>query len=217
MHSGSIHSLICLLACTGLGFLNPAVADTLTVCSSGCDYSDIQSAIDDASDGDVIEIAAGTYRPVSTIDTLGKAITLQGSVDSLGEPATTVDGDVDLDGSGDHRCLACTSGEKDTTIIRNLRVINGVANEGGGLYTPAPSKPRIENCVFANNTALSGNGGGVSGTPVIDGCLFENNVAYSSSGSGGRGGGAAYCNEITNSVFRNNTAEKEGGGLFVRF
>ena len=62
---------ISLVAALGLSTL--ACSDTLTVCSSGCDYTDIQSAIDDASDGDVIEIAAGTYSTSSLgyLDTLG--------------------------------------------------------------------------------------------------------------------------------------------------
>ena len=98
MHSPAFYSLFCLLPCTGLGLLSPVAADTLTVCSSGCDHADIQSAIDAAFDGDVIEIAAGTYRPGSTLDTLGKAITLQGAVDASGDPLTIVDGDADLDG-----------------------------------------------------------------------------------------------------------------------
>ncbi len=39
--------------------VSTAFADTLTVCSSGCDYADIQSAIDDASDGDSDSDGAG--------------------------------------------------------------------------------------------------------------------------------------------------------------
>ncbi len=36
-------------------------AATYTVCSSGCDYTSIQAAVNVASDGDTISVAAGTY------------------------------------------------------------------------------------------------------------------------------------------------------------
>ena len=50
----------------------PVQAETRTVCvDGGCDFSSIQAAIDAASDGDVIEIAAGTYLVERTIDSVG--------------------------------------------------------------------------------------------------------------------------------------------------
>ncbi|MCP4510567.1 MAG: hypothetical protein GY826_29675, partial [Fuerstiella sp.] len=113
MHSRTLYSLFCLLPCTGLGLLSPAAADTLTVCSSGCDYSDIESAIDAASDGDVIEIAAGTFGGYSyeEVGTLGKAITIRGAVDSAGEPLTSV------------ICrLYISGGETSSTVFENLIV-----------------------------------------------------------------------------------------------
>ena len=54
-------------------------AETISVCLDGsCDYTNIQEAINAAIDGDVIEIAAGTYAPLATIDTNGKAVTVRG-------------------------------------------------------------------------------------------------------------------------------------------
>ena len=64
-------------------------ADTINVPAGG----DIQSAITSASDGDVIQLAAGTYQPTSTINLLGKAVTLRGAIDpSSGEPVSILDG-----------------------------------------------------------------------------------------------------------------------------
>ena len=67
-----------------LAALNHSIqAETFTVCKKGgCDFTTIQSAIDAASTGDVIEISAGIYLVEQTIDTKGKAIILRGSVDS---------------------------------------------------------------------------------------------------------------------------------------
>ena len=84
-----------LCAVIALTFASSVVADTITVCLDGtCEYSDIQSAINNASDGDVIEIAAGTYFPAATINTLGKAVTLRGvpGKGKDGAPMTVIDG-----------------------------------------------------------------------------------------------------------------------------
>ncbi|MCB0748420.1 MAG: hypothetical protein KDC90_13240, partial [Ignavibacteriae bacterium] len=50
---------------------------TLTVCSQGCEYFSIQTAINNANDGDVIDIKNGDYTQAGGI-TINKAITLQG-------------------------------------------------------------------------------------------------------------------------------------------
>ena len=60
----------------------PLQAETLTVCAEGgCDYATIQAAIDAASNGDVIEVAAGRYLVDETIDTIGKSVRIHGAVD----------------------------------------------------------------------------------------------------------------------------------------
>ena len=61
----------------------PLLAETLSVCTEGgCDFASIQAAIDAAADGDVIEVAAGTYFTDQTIDrAVGAAV---GVTDSPG-------------------------------------------------------------------------------------------------------------------------------------
>ena len=53
----------------------PAMAATITVCSSGCTYTSIQEAIDHAADGDTIAVMNGTYNERIIID---KPLILQG-------------------------------------------------------------------------------------------------------------------------------------------
>ena len=55
---------------------------TLTVCAAGCDFTDIQSAIDAAAPGDIIDIGEGLYSENLRID---KDVTLRGE-----RPASTV-------------------------------------------------------------------------------------------------------------------------------
>ena len=106
------HMYRTLLATVALAFSSvTASADTITVCASGCDYTSINAAIDAASDGDVIQLAAETYFEGQVIDTLGKAITLRGVLDKKGEPASV------LDGAGSHRVLICESGEGAETVF----------------------------------------------------------------------------------------------------
>lgn len=52
--------LVRVMVCVGLVLCAaPAFAETLTVCASGCNYSDLQAAIDAASPGDTIRLRAG--------------------------------------------------------------------------------------------------------------------------------------------------------------
>ncbi len=50
--------------------LNPAAAATLSVCESGCDYSDIQDAVKGAASGDVLELERKTWslQPFTLMD-----------------------------------------------------------------------------------------------------------------------------------------------------
>ncbi|OYT42412.1 MAG: hypothetical protein B6U78_01240 [Candidatus Aenigmarchaeota archaeon ex4484_224] len=62
-----------------LNFVFPVLANTLTVCSSGCNYTSIQQAINNANDGDTIIVANGTYNEQIIID---KSIIIQGQGDT---------------------------------------------------------------------------------------------------------------------------------------
>ncbi|MEN6396625.1 MAG: NosD domain-containing protein, partial [Methanoregula sp.] len=53
----------------------PATAGTITVCSSGCNYTSIQEAINHASEGDTIDVMNGTYYELVTID---KSLVIRG-------------------------------------------------------------------------------------------------------------------------------------------
>ena len=90
-----------------LGLCGSAQADTLNVPG---DYETIQAAIDDAVNGDEIEVGPGTYN--EAINYLGKAVRLYSS----GGPEFTT-----IDASGlDSSVVSCVSGEDENTILEGL-------------------------------------------------------------------------------------------------
>jgi hypothetical protein len=219
-----------VLATVVLAFaFSGAVADTITVCASGCQYTSINAAIAAANDGDIIQLSDGTYTEGAVIDTLGKAITLRGAVDKSGAALSI------LDGGNLHGVLKCISGEDDTTVFENLVIQNGSAAYGGGMYNGS-SSPTLTNCTFTENTANYGGGmynsnssptltgctfegnsasygGGMlndyDGSPTLSGCTFTGNSAYD-------GGGMYNENSsptLTGCTFTENTANYGGGGM----
>ena len=156
-------------------------AETLTVCTSGpCSFNDIQSAIDSASDDDVIQIAAGTYTPSATLVTRGKKITLVGAVDSNGNPKTVIDG------SNLIRVVECWSSEGPDTRFENLVITNGFGSDGyGGGMSNFKSSPTIVNCHFIGNSSADVGGGLLNvlrSAPIIERCTFIGNTAIFAGG-----------------------------------
>ena len=188
---------------------------TITVCASGCQFTSINDAIDAASDGELILLAAETYFEGEPIDLDGKRITLRGVVDTDGTPLSI------LDGAGTHTVLVAESGETTATVLENLVIQNGLASmwsvadvdsdfhgltNGGGL--------------FMYPQALDGDGSFDDTTGLtLRNCTFQANVsAKPSSGINEGDGGGVFLGDhcqlvLDGCTFRGNTAEKEGGGI----
>ena len=184
--NGLFHPGSALLALAGFT-ASSAMAETIDVCAEGCEYTSINAAIEAAADGDVIQLAAETYREDVQIDTLGKAIVLRGATTPDGLPASI------LDGSNSHRVVICRSGEDANTVFSNLVIQNGLAqggskqpttNSGSGLLT-VQSAPTISNCTFRSNVGEFG--GGIlfyeANDSQVSDCRFEGNVATTSGGA----------------------------------
>ncbi len=166
-------------------------AQTLYVPSE--EYSSIQSAINDAYDGDNIVVSAGTYR--ENINFLGKAITVR-SVDP-NDPnvvaATIIDGSNPIDpniGS----VVTFNNGEDTNSVLSGFTITGGTGRWlqifwqfhgylwnrcGGGVLCLNSSSPTITKNVFRDN--LAGEGGGIyfynHSNPVIVNNVFHNNKA----------------------------------------
>jgi hypothetical protein len=208
-------SLLILLAFTP----TLALATTYVVKPDGTgDFPTIQAAIDAASDGDVVELAAGTFIGDGNrnMDFLGKAITVRSQ---SGNPSFCI---VDCEGfeGAIRRGFKFTSEEDSTSVLEGITIRNGVAeadgdDRNGGAVACIGSSPTIRNCRFVDCRAWPGRGGGVYcelASPTISFCSFV--------GDSANGGGGLACVEgsappITNCTFIDNRSPV-GGGLCCR-
>jgi len=189
-------------------------ADTFYVdANSPADFNDIQSAINDANDGDIIIVNPGRY--TEHINTLGKAITLQ----STNPDDPQIISSTIIDGNDSGTCITCNSHESENTIIAGFLITDGNSIDGGGMYCTNQGSPTIKSCTFVNNKAESGGGlfcDNESNLLITD-CFFNFNEAIATSGGTYDGGGAIYCEDsslqITNCSFNSNSASgKDNGG-----
>ena len=170
------------------------------------DFDNIQAAINDSNDDDIIVVFPGIYTGDGNrdIDFLGKAITVCSvAPDDPYIVAATV---IDCGGLG--RGFYFHNGEDTNSVLDGLTITNGYANYGGGIYAENDSGPTITNCIISGNSA-TWEGGGVYGCagPV-------NNCTITGNWVGDRGGGLAFCTgPITKCTISNNTAQRDTGGL----
>lgn len=171
-----------------------------TVCPDGppiCDFSVIQDAVDVASEGDVIEVAAGTYSQINNygglaqILYLDKSVTIVGGFDNsfIGPPDPHANPTI-LDAQGAGR-IVYMSNEYAAPRLENFTMTNGDAtglggtpygdDAGGGLYLWGGGTV-ISNCVITEN--YSGwDGGGIymhmsSTAQIINSEVSHNQANY---------------------------------------
>jgi nitrous oxidase accessory protein NosD len=189
-------------------------AETITVCPTGCDYTSIQDAINDSSNGDVIQIASGTFNEHS-LNPGGKNLTIQGTLDSDGQPTTTIDANQ----SGSVFYSTQNSGNN---VIKDLIITGGIGTTsaagwvgGGGIFIDvyAPTTT-IQNCTVTGNSSGAYGGGifvNAAEVSIID-CTITNNEAGVDAGNNYSGGGGIYCQSmsytITNCTITNNSCFK---------
>ncbi|MDC0992084.1 hypothetical protein OAR33_00765, partial [bacterium] len=161
-----------LLAFCLLAWFSPATAEAGGTTHNVRVNGDIQAAINAASNGDTIQLAAGQYDITTTIDPGGKQVTIIGTVDGNGAPTSVLDGGNPVGGTSGVRVLICENGETSATVFENLVIQNGFSNLGGGMYMYQCS-PTLTNCTFTSNSADFG--GGMynrSSSPALTNCTF---------------------------------------------
>ena len=178
-------------------------------------YPTIQQAIDDASDGDTIWVADGTYSGDGNVDLdfHGKAIILR----SENGPQNCI---IDCQATGNAALFH--SGEDPNSRLEGFTIKNGYAQTSGGAVTCIASSPAINNCIFAY--CIAGDSGAAmynayGSSPIIENCAFKYNSALAETACvAGKGG--AICNTIDssptikNSTFIGNWANYSGGAIY---
>lgn len=180
--------------------------------------TNIQDAVDAATDGDLILVTNGVYaiggRPVYGSLTnrvvIDKAVTVQ-SVN--GPTVTIIQGNPVLDDTA-VRCVYLTNG---ASLIGFTLTQGGTRNfqgdmylewRGGGAYCES-TNAMISNCVFSANSAANGGGGIIGGT--LEDCILTNNTTTVNY-LGGNGGGGALGSALNHCVLVGNSSVAYGGG-----
>ena len=179
-------------------------ADWLTAATN------IQDAIDVATNGDVVIVTDGIYqaggRVVSSDLTNRVVINKVVTVRSLNGPAVTMILGNSVLGSNAVRCVYMTN----NSVLSGFTVTNGgtsmLDTSGGGIYADGSSLAVVTNCVLIGNSAV-GLGGGAYNATLYNSSIVQNS-AY--------GGGGLNCSgsvkSAANCLIWSNSATANGGG-----
>jgi predicted outer membrane repeat protein len=208
-------------------FCRPLAAQTLNV--PDINYPTIQSAINDANNGDTIIVSSGQY--TENINFLGRAIILK-SVDP-NDPAVVADTIIDGSAPNDPNIgsvVTFNSSEGPNSLLTGFTIQNGTGQtdptvdwrlwtgdngDGGGVLCSG-SSPTITKNVFKDCQAVYG-GGGIfcnnGASPLISENTFINNYA-------GWYGGAVFgrlnCSPtISGNIFKENQCRYLGGAVYL--
>ncbi len=207
-----------LIALNMLSLAAIVEAATLTVdLNGGADYTDIQSAIDAAADGDTVLVKPGEYVISEPIDFNRlhdpdnpesppvKNITL--SSEGGAEVTTIRMSGADAEWRS---VLLFENGETEKSVLEGLTLSGGTSS---GVYCN-DSSPTLTDCRISGNSAQWDGGGGVycsNSSPRLTNCTISGNSAF-------RGGGGMYCTWDSSPILANctisgNAASEEGGGV----
>ncbi len=205
-------------------------------------FNDLQDALGEATYGDEIWVAEGTYRPVPLTATgritafhMLPGVKLYGGFDgtendrSQRDWAThvvTLSGDIGTIGSyGDNSFhVVVGTGVTETAVLDGFLVTGGYANggsapndRGGGIYLSGGG-PIIRHCTIAGNRAVFYGGGMVvtnAGAPIVaDTTFIDNTVSYYGGGMASIGNSPS---QVVNVRFLHNTSVSGHGGGALSF
>ncbi len=202
-----IEAYVCVLLIGG--FLGGQTAHAaLTVCKNGCDYTNIQDAVTEAPDGEVIRIKQGVFTDPISIE--NKNLTLRGDGSSL----TIIDrGLPSSDLPPPTITVSCVNASSHKIKISNVTISGGAPFQGfgGGGLVNESCVVKLVNTLITNNARRAGGGIGNDGIMVVRSSVI--------SGNGAKLGGGGIDNSgelsITNSFIVGNrtTSPGKGGGI----
>ena len=149
-----------------------ATGRVITVDDDGpADFNNIQAAINDANDVDVILVSKGTY--FENLNFKGKNIILKSTdPENLDTVANTV-----IKGDGNGPVVTFNNGEDINSILKGFSITGGNSYyKGAGIYC-SKSSPTISNCIVKDNT--SGDGSSImcwESSALISDCTVTQNT-----------------------------------------
>lgn len=175
------------------------------------DAPTIKAALEQAMDGDRIDIAGGSW--IGGIDLAGKSVLLKGRSPGRTLLVGPIEGGP---------VIMCTNGEGPGTVFEDLIIREGSGYPvagfkrltiGGGLMCDGAS-PTVRRCVFERNTASLSGGGAYCGNNSharFEHCTFRENQSEKGAGL------SAVSSELQliNCIFEANRATYAGGGLLA--
>ncbi|MEI8254359.1 MAG: right-handed parallel beta-helix repeat-containing protein [Deltaproteobacteria bacterium] len=168
---------------------------TLTVCATGCDYAEIQPAVEAAQSGDVVRVSRGTYSgPISVVQ---KSIVIRGD----GPRQTTI--------SMGNPVIGFQCSPSVEVRIAGVTITNG-GGRAGGVVNDGCALTLRDVAVTQNAVHASGAGIQNSGTLLLSNCRLTDNLARVA--GGGLYNTALGTAEIRDTTISDNTAGITGGG-----
>ncbi len=195
--------------------IGPALGATYYVAPDGSgDFPTIQLALYASNDGDVVQLGDGIFTGPGNrdLDTNETMVTLESQ---SGDPSLCV---IDCQGSEADPHFGIEYSVLDAgTILRGITIVNGYGPQHGGALRLLEGSITVENCIFADNSALNFGGAvyAVEGSlPSFLNCEFRNNSAiyYGQ-------GGAVFAQQESSATFEGctfsgNQADR-GGALYA--
>lgn len=175
-------------------------------------FRKIKDAIDDANDGDIIEIRPGVYTGEGNydLDPNGKSVTIR----SIAPEDPNIVANTTIDPNEAGRGFYFDSGEDANCVVSGLTIRNGYTDGSGGALYCNNSSPVISHCVIIDNTAVWG-GGGIY---CYDSNLTLSNCVIAGNTTNSNGGGIKYfwCSEpiLRNCTISSNEANWRGSGIY---
>jgi len=148
----------------------------LVECNGAFGYATIQSAIDDAIDGDVVVVLPNDCTPegrwFENINFLGKAIRVQ----SANPQDDAVVNATIIDGNASGTVVTFENGEGLDSVLDGVVVTNGFSVLAGGISI-VQSAPSIRRCVITNNNGGYAGAARIASSQkcVFESCIFDSN------------------------------------------
>jgi predicted outer membrane repeat protein len=203
-------------------------AATLTVCPSGaptCGYSNIQVAVEAASPGDTIAIAAGSYQDSPPI-VISKNLTLHGagagqtiiekgfphgvSVPAASASVTIAGVTITHSGSPGTQ-TGCGIASAGTLTVVNSAISGNECRAliGGGIANIAHGTMTLKKTTVSGNNAFEGGAIFNEGTTTLNDSQVSGNKAFEGAGVYNEGTMTLNASKVSA-----NTAERSGGGIY---